>query len=89
MFLLFLLQFFSRIVHGKNRQHQSLILNNLKLKQKGEEKQLHGQILMEVMNYSLDLDQMERCKLVGPKPKHEQAKEKQFCVKRKRLALIQ
>lgn len=56
-----------RIVHGKNRQHLSLILKPLKLKQKGEEKQLLGQILMEEMNCSLALDQMERCQLVDHK----------------------
>ena len=52
-----------RIVHGKNRQHQSLILKHLKSKQRGEEKQLHGRILTQEMNCSLDLDQMERCRL--------------------------
>lgn len=56
-----------RIVHGKNRQHQSLILKHLKSKQRGEEKQLHGRILTQEMNCSLDLDQMERCRLVDHK----------------------
>ena len=61
---MYTLLFYTRIERGKNRQHLSLILKHLKLKQKGEGKQLHGQILMEVMNCSLDLDRMERCKLV-------------------------
>ncbi len=54
-------------MHGKNRQHQSLILRHLKSKQRGEEKQLHGLILTQVMNCSLALDQMERCRLVDHK----------------------
>ena len=50
----------SRIVHGRNRQHPSLILRHLKLKLNDEGRQHHGPILMAEMKCSPDLILMER-----------------------------
>lgn len=55
--------FHDRTVHGRNKQHLSLILSNLKLKQSEEERLHRGPIQMPEMSCSLDLILMERCKL--------------------------
>ena len=59
--------FHDRTVHGRNKQHLSLILSNLKLKQSEEERLHHGPIQMVEMRCSLGLILMERCKLEAHK----------------------
>ena len=58
---------YQRIVHGRNKQHRSLTLSNLKLKPSDEASQHLGLTLMGEMNYSLDLDLMGKCRLVERK----------------------
>ena len=55
--------FHDRTVHGRNKQHLSLILSNLKLKQSEEGRLHHGPIQMVEMSCSLVLILVERCKL--------------------------